>query len=88
MPVEDTTTGRGYPKPHPTNPLAFDVQRLRDALDQIDADVDAGVPEPTIESDPTGITGAGVVSNVVSISQSNYDAIVTPDATTLYVVTD
>jgi hypothetical protein len=47
MPVEDTTTGRGYPKPHPTNPLAIDVQRLRDALDQIDADVDA-TTAPTI----------------------------------------
>jgi hypothetical protein len=40
------------------------------------------------KTDPTGITGASAISNIVTLSQANYDAIVTPDATTLYVVTD
>lgn len=32
MPVNDTTATRLYPKPHPTNTLAYDVARLRDAM--------------------------------------------------------
>lgn len=39
-------------------------------------------------TDPTGITGASAISNIVTLSQANYDAIETPDAATLYVVTD
>jgi hypothetical protein len=35
-----------------------------------------------------GITGASVVTNVVAISQADYDAITTPDSTTLYVITE
>lgn len=33
-----------------------------------------------------GGTGSAVVNNVVQISQANYDALGTPDATTLYVI--
>lgn len=39
--ADETTTGRGYEKPHPTNQLSHDVLRLRAALDKIDADVAA-----------------------------------------------
>ena len=42
----------------------------------------------TIESDPTGITGADQVTNVVSLTQAEYDAIGTPNASTFYVITD
>lgn len=38
-------------------------------------------------SDPTGITGADAISNIVSLPQTEYDAIGTPDPTTLYVIT-
>lgn len=38
-------------------------------------------------SDNTGITGADRITNVVSLTQAEYDAL-TPDSTTLYVVTD
>lgn len=38
-------------------------------------------------SDPTGITGADAISNIVSLTQTEYDAIGTPDPTTLYVIT-
>lgn len=41
----------------------------------------AGVP-----SNPTGITGAAAITNIVSISQAAYDALATKDATTLYVI--
>lgn len=34
----------------------------------------------------TGITGAGQITNMVSISQANYDAIPTKNAQTLYVI--
>lgn len=39
-----------------------------------------------VASSITGITGATAVTNVVKISQANYDAIVTPDPTTLYII--
>lgn len=39
-----------------------------------------------VASDPTGITGADAITNVMSMSQAEYDAI-TPDASTLYVIT-
>ena len=37
-------------------------------------------------SDNTGITGADRITNIVSLTQSEYDAL-TPDATTLYIIT-
>jgi hypothetical protein len=42
---------------------------------------------PVVLSDPTGITGADAVTNIVSLTQAEYDAIATPSATTLYVIT-
>ena len=41
-----------------------------------------------VVSDPTGITGADAVTNIVSLSQAEYSAIASPSATTLYVITD
>jgi len=38
-------------------------------------------------SDPTGVTGADAVTNIMSLTQAEYDAI-TPNASTLYVITD
>jgi hypothetical protein len=40
-----------------------------------------------VESDVTGIAGADAITNVVSLTQAEYDAIGTPDASTLYVIT-
>lgn len=40
-----------------------------------------------VESDTTGITGASTVSNIVTISQADYDAISSPDASTIYYIT-
>jgi hypothetical protein len=40
-----------------------------------------------VESDPTGITGADAITNIVSLTQAEYGAIGSPDAATLYVVT-
>jgi hypothetical protein len=42
---------------------------------------------PVVLSDPTGITGADAVTNIISLTQAEYDAIATPSATTLYVIT-
>jgi hypothetical protein len=39
-----------------------------------------------VVSDTTGITGADAVVNIVSLTQAEYDAIVAPDAATLYVI--
>lgn len=41
-----------------------------------------------VVSDTTGITGADAISNIVSLTQAEYDAIAVPNATTLYVITD
>ena len=41
-----------------------------------------------INSDPTGITGADQVTNVVSLTQAEYNAIWTPSADTQYLITD
>lgn len=38
-----------------------------------------------VESDPTGVTGADAITNVISLTQAEYDAI-TPNASTLYVI--
>jgi hypothetical protein len=39
-------------------------------------------------SDPSGIAGATAVTNIVALTQADYDAIATPDAATLYYITD
>jgi len=55
MPTNQTTTGRAYPLPYPSNLLADDVQRLRDALQAIDTDV---VARPTTTTTQTLIDNA------------------------------
>jgi hypothetical protein len=44
------------------------------------------IAENAVVSDTTGITGASQITNIVSISQADYDDIVTPDPSTLYIV--
>lgn len=39
-------------------------------------------------SDPTGVTGADAVMNIISLTQAEYDAIGAPSATTFYIITD
>jgi len=38
-----------------------------------------------IPSDPTGVTGADAVNNIMSLTQAEYDAI-TPNASTFYII--
>ena len=45
-------------------------------------------PDTAPASDITGITGADAITNMVSLTQAEYDAIGTPDAATLYVIVD
>jgi hypothetical protein len=42
----------------------------------------------TVVSNTTGITGADQVTNIVSLTQAEYNFILTPDASTLYIITD
>ena len=53
----------------------------------LDSSVIASLSEGIVTSDISGITGAGVISNIVSLAQADYDAISTPDSTTLYLIT-
>ena len=41
-----------------------------------------------ITSDPTGVTGADAITNIMSLTQAEYAAIGSPDAATLYLITD
>jgi hypothetical protein len=41
-----------------------------------------------ITSDPTGITGADAITNIMSLTQAEYNAIGSPDAATLFLITD
>ena len=40
-----------------------------------------------VASDPTGVTGADAITNVMSLTQAEYDALGSTDASTLYVIT-
>jgi hypothetical protein len=39
-----------------------------------------------VASDPTGITGADAIANMVSLTQAEYDALGSTDSSTLYVI--
>lgn len=39
-----------------------------------------------VGSDPTGVTGADAITNMMSLTQAEYNAIGTPDAATFYVI--
>jgi hypothetical protein len=41
-----------------------------------------------ITSDPTGVTGADAITNIMSLTQAEYNAIGSPDAATLFLITD
>lgn len=45
------------------------------------------LPENVVVSDITGITGASQIVNMVSMSQADYNNIVSPDPQTLYIIT-
>ena len=45
-------------------------------------------PAGGVLSDPTGVTGANEVTNIISLTQSEYEAIGTPNAATIYAITD
>jgi hypothetical protein len=53
------------------NNRAVSVDNIRDGL---------------VESDVTGITGADVINNIVSLTQAEYDAIAAPNVATVYVI--
>ena len=40
-----------------------------------------------VPSDPTGVTGADAITNMMSLTQAEYNAI-TPNASTFYLITD
>lgn len=61
-PVNDTTTNRLYQKPNSLNTLAYDVVRIRAALDSIDSDIQsllAGSVGYSIGSDPPTLPTTG-----------------------------
>lgn len=57
------------------------------ALDITDFDASVSGLLPAPISNPSGITGASAITNIVSISQVDYDALPSKDSSTLYVIT-
>jgi len=51
------------------------------------SDIDTAVAS-LVDSDPTGITGADAIANMVSLTQAEYDALGSTSNTTLYVITE
>ena len=51
-----------------------------------DMSVDGAKLDLCPTSDSTGVTGADPVTNMMSLTQAEYDAITTPDAATLYII--
>lgn len=49
--------------------------------------IETGAEVNTINSDPTGVTGADQVTNVMSLTTAEYNAI-TPNISTFYIITD
>jgi hypothetical protein len=77
--------------------LKFQVQTAGTLTTQLEIDGDSvTIPgslavgansSPVVKSDATGIAGADQITNMVSLTQAEYDAIALPDASTFYVIT-
>jgi hypothetical protein len=63
-----------------------DTNAFDDAAVSKLAGIEAGAEVNTVDSDPTGITGASQITNMVFISQLDYDNILVPSPTTMYVI--
>jgi hypothetical protein len=50
--------------------------------------IETGAEVNTVNSDPTGVTGADQVINQMSLTAAEYAAIGTPNSATIYYVTD
>lgn len=68
MPVNDTTSNRGYQKPNIANTLADDVGRLRTALDSIDTDMAGTASSTHIHGNITNAGAIGATANLPVIT--------------------
>lgn len=41
---------------------------------------------PAVKTDTTGVTGADQITNIMSLTQAEYNAILSPDANTFYII--
>jgi hypothetical protein len=87
----DNTVAAGDHAPH-HNALADAVNAVQSALGanlaNVVAAADARIAASNkVSSDVTGITGADQITNMVSLTQAEYDAI-TPNASTFYVIAE
>jgi hypothetical protein len=71
-----------------TDPASTDVLPIVDVGADVTKKVTvANLLADTVKTDPTGVTGADQINNMMSLTQAEYDAIVSPDANTFYVIT-
>jgi hypothetical protein len=66
-----------------TNYTWFEIE----AIEDYSASIPGSIKTP-VYSDVTGVPGADMVTNIMSLTQAEYDAIVAPDASTLYMITE
>lgn len=68
----------------------FDLEEAPETGQVVYCTYQVGTPLPGIlvHSDVTGVTGADQVTNIMSLTQAEYDAIGTPDVNTFYIITD
>jgi hypothetical protein len=67
---------------------AGDVEDLTATQVRTIINVEDGSEANTIDSDPSSVSGADQVINVMSLTQAEYDAIGSPDVATFFVITD
>lgn len=84
-----TLTGSALADPGQDALLAWDDSATDTAFFTLGAGLSTSgtVISANIDSDPTGVTGADQVTNVMSLTTAEYGAI-TPNASTLYLITD
>ena len=68
----------------------FDLETAPTTGQAVYVTYEIGTPIPGIlvESDVTGVTGADQVTNVMSLTQEEYDVIPSPDINTFYIITN
>jgi hypothetical protein len=68
------------------NPTLALASAVTTSLGKADTAVQPADITDVVRSNTAGITGADAITNVVSLTQAEYDAIATPNASTLYVI--
>ena len=62
------------------------VKYIKNGTDQGELAAFGPSTSPAVKTDTTGVTGADQITNIMSLTQAEYNAIVSPDANTFYII--